>query len=85
MSSVGGKRTESMNFPQDKRYHACWDEESGTGTQEAIKHLKGMARLGDHRWGKINADEIKHFFQRLSVSLQRGNAALLFDLSPADI
>ena len=82
MSSVGGKRSESMNFPQDKRHHACWDEESGTGTQEAIKHLKGMARHGAHRWGKINADEIKRFFQRLSVSLKRGNAALLFDLSP---
>ena len=31
------------------------------------------------RWGKDPSIEIKHFFQRLSVSLQQGNAALLID------
>ena len=59
-------------------------ETFGGWDSEAVKHLKDMARLCARRWGKINADEIKHFFQRLSVSLQRGNAALLIerDLPP---
>ena len=59
-------------------------ETFGGWDSEAVKYLKDMARLCARRWGKINADEIKHFFQRLSVALQRGNAALLIerDLPP---
>ena len=41
--------------------------------------LKDIARLEARRWGKDPAMEIKHFFQRLSITLQRGNAALLLD------
>ena len=44
---------------------------------DAVKYLKDIARLDARRWGKSDAIEIKHFFQRLSVTLQRGNAALL--------
>ena len=44
---------------------------------EAVKLLKDIARLDARRWAKNDALEIKHFFQRLSVALQRGNAALL--------
>ena len=46
---------------------------------EALKLLKDLARQGARRWGKTNSEEIKYFFQRLSVSLQRGNAALLVE------
>ena len=35
------------------------------------------ARLGARRWAKNDSVAIKQFFQRLSVALQRGNAALL--------
>ena len=51
---------------------------------EAAKFLKDIARLDARRWGKNDAIEIKHFFQRLSVALQRGNAALLI-LRDADL
>ena len=51
---------------------------------DAAKFLKDIARLDARRWGKNDAIEIKHFFQRLSVALQRGNAALLI-LRDADL
>ena len=54
-------------------------ETFGGWDAEALKLLKDMARQSARRWGKTNADEIKFFFQRLSVSLQRGNAALLIE------
>ena len=38
--------------------------------------LKNLATQEARRWGKTPALEIKHFFQRLSIALQRGNAAL---------
>ena len=40
-------------------------------------YLKKMATKAARRWGKTPAMEIKYFFQRLSIALQRGNAALL--------
>ena len=46
---------------------------------DALKYLKEIARLEARRWGKDQAIEIKQFFQRLSITLQRGNAALLID------
>ena len=52
-------------------------ETFGGWDQEAVKYLKDIARLDARRWGKNDAIEIKHFFQRLSMALQRGNAALL--------
>ena len=54
-------------------------ETFGGWDRDAVKHLKDMARQSARRWGKNDADEIKHFFQRLSVALQRGNAALLVE------
>ena len=54
---------------------------------EAVKLLKDMARQCARRWGRNGADEIKHFFQRMSVALQRGNASLLVerDVEPATV
>ena len=43
------------------------------------KFLKDIARLDARRWAKNDAIEIKHFFERLSVALQRGNAALIMN------
>ena len=43
----------------------------------AADYLKKMATKAARRWGKTPAMEIKYFFQRLSIALQRGNAALL--------
>ena len=54
-------------------------ETFGGWDADAIKHLKEMAHQAARRWGQDPALEIKYFFQRLSVSLQRGNAALLVD------
>ena len=59
-------------------------ETFGGWDKDAVKLLKDIARLGACRWAKNNAIEIKHFFQRLSVALQRGNAALLVNCD-ADI
>ena len=46
---------------------------------DAVKHLKDIARQCARRWGKDGAEEIKQFFQRLSISLQRGNASLILE------
>ena len=54
-------------------------ETFGGWDSDAIKCLKNLARQSARRWGKNNSEEIKFFFQRLSVSLQRGNAALLIE------
>ena len=50
-------------------------------TREVVlARSRGMIwRQDARRWGKEGSVEIKHFFQRLSVALQRGNAALLID------
>ena len=54
-------------------------ETFGGWDPDALKVLKDMARQSARRWGKNNSEEIKFFFQRLSVSLQRGNASLLIE------
>ena len=54
-------------------------ETFGGWDSEAAKFLKDMARQSARRWGRNNADEIKYFFQRLSVALQRGNASLIIE------
>ena len=57
-------------------------ETFGGWDREATSFLKELARQSARRWGRDSAQEIKFFFQRLSVSLQRGNAALLIDRDP---
>ena len=52
-------------------------ETFGGWDSDAVKFLKEISRLNARRWARNDALEIKYFFQRLSVSLQRGNAALL--------
>ena len=47
--------------------------------EEAVTYLKQLGRHSARRWGKKDSLEIKFFFQRLSVALQRGNAALILD------
>ena len=54
-------------------------ETFGSWDSDAVKCLKDMARHCARRWGKNNPDEIKHFFQRISIALQRGNASLLIE------
>ena len=54
-------------------------ETFGSWDGDAVKCLKDMARQCARRWGKNNAEEIKQFFQRLSIALQRGNASLLLE------
>ena len=54
-------------------------ESFGGWDKDALKFLKELSRQDARRWGKDSALEIKYFFQRLSVALQRGNAALLID------
>ena len=62
-------------------------ETFGGWDSDAVKYLKDMARQSARRWGKNIADEIKYFFQRLSVALQRGNASLIVerDLEPVSV
>ena len=52
-------------------------ETFGAWDADALKHLKLLARHTARRRGKNDSQAIKYFFQRLSVALQRGNAALL--------
>ena len=54
-------------------------ETFGGWDKDALKFLKDIARLDARRWAKNDALEIKHFFQRLSIALQKGNAALLIN------
>ena len=59
--------------------HPLVVETFGGWDADALKHLKLLGRHAARRWGKNDALEIKYFFQRLSVALQRGNAALLIN------
>ena len=54
-------------------------ETFGGWDAEAVTYLKQLGRHSARRWGKKDSLEIKYFFQRLSVALQRGNATLLTD------
>ena len=54
-------------------------ESFGGWDKDALVFLKELSRQDARRWGKDSALEIKYFFQRLSIALQRGNAALLID------
>ena len=57
-------------------------ETFGGWDKDALPFLKKIAGQDARRWGKNHALEIKYFFQRLSVALQRGNAALLSNRDP---
>ena len=61
-------------------------ETFGGWDADALKFLKEMGRQDARRWGRDSAQEIKFLFQRLSIVLQRGNAALLIerDLEPSN-
>ena len=66
-------RSQGINFqPLVVETFGGWDK-------DAVQFLKDIARLDARRWGKNDALEIKQFFQRLSITLQRGNAALLIN------
>jgi hypothetical protein len=47
----------------------------------AAEHLRDFARLQASRSGRDKGLTIKHFFERLSILLQRGNANMLFSRS----
>ena len=57
-------------------------ETFGGWDAEAATYLKQLGRHSARRWGKQDSMEIKYFFQRLSIALQRGNASLLLDRDP---
>ena len=57
-------------------------ETFGGWDKDALAFLKELGRQDARRWGKDSALEIKYRFQRLSIALQRGNAALLIDRDP---
>ena len=59
-------------------------ETFGAWDKDALPFLKTLAHQDARRWGKSNSVECKQFFQRLSLALQRGNAALLLgrDIDP---
>ena len=46
-------------------------ETFGGWDPDAVKFLKEIGHQDARRWGKDPSIEIKHFFQRLSVALQR--------------
>ena len=52
-------------------------ETFGGWDKDALTFLKKLAGQSARRWGKSHGLGIKHFFQRMSVALQRGNASLL--------
>ena len=58
-------------------------ETFGGWDADAVKLLKKIGRHSARRRGQNDAIEIKHFFQRLSIALQRGNASLLLDRDSA--
>ena len=64
---------------QGIRFFPLVVESFGGWDKSAVDFLKKIARQSARRWGKNDALGIKHFFQRLSVALQRGNANLLLD------
>ena len=63
-------------------FHPLVVETFGGWDKSALDFLKKLARQSARRWGKNDALGIKHFFQHLSVALQRGNASLLLDRDP---
>ena len=54
-------------------------ETFGGWDSEAVAYLKQLGRHSARQWGKKDSIEIKYVFQRLSIALQRGNAALILD------
>ena len=54
-------------------------ETFGGWDKDAVQFLKDIARLDARRWEKNDAIKLKQCFQRLSIVLQRGNAALLIN------
>jgi hypothetical protein len=52
-------------------------ESFGGWDLDAARHLREMALCSARRTGAVPSITINHFFQRLSVVLQRGNAFLL--------
>ena len=54
-------------------------ETFGGWDRDTLGYLKKIATQSAHRWGKSSALQIKLFFQKLSIALQRGNSSLLID------
>ena len=57
-------------------------ETFGGWDKDALSFLKKLGGQGARRWGKSHSLEIKQFFQRMSIALQRGNANLLISRDP---
>ena len=92
-STSAGAALEKMKvLKNNKHYRQCHRqgivfvplvvETLGGWDAEAIFHLKSIAEKTAHRSNQRPAFVIKHFFQRLSVILQRANAALMATRAP---
>ncbi len=53
-------------------------ESLGGWSEEAASTIKAIGRLQGQRSGNPPADAVTHLFQRLSISLWRGNATLVY-------
>ena len=57
-------------------------ETFGSWHADAAKELRRIAIAAARNRGKDESVTVKHFFQKLSVTLARGNAALLLSRMP---
>ena len=57
-------------------------ETLGGWSQEAISTIKGIGRIQGHRLGIPPSESTRHLFQRLSISLWKGNSSLWIRRQP---
>ena len=58
------------------------DKQMASWHKDAIKELRRIAIAAAKNRGREEKVAVKHFFQKLSVTLARGNAALLLSRIP---
>ena len=91
--ATAGAALESMiNLKMNKHFRACQAngvhfiplvvETLGGWDKDALHHLQAISRLTSARNSSNGSTVTRHFFQRLSVLLQRANAALIATRAP---
>ena len=58
-------------------------ETLGGWHEETVEQIKKLASAQARQTGEDRGDTIRHLYQKLSVLLTRGNAALLLNRQPA--
>ena len=92
-STTTGSALEKMKVAKNnKHFHQCRRqgivfvplvvETLGGWDPEAVFHLKSIAEKTAHRSNQRPTFVVKHFFQRLSVILQRANSSLIATRAP---